>query len=255
MNLRALLAMLGRDAHVARRNFIPLLLQTMLQPILFVFVFGRVLTASGFMRADYRMLLLPGIIAISMVMSGIQGVAMPLLAEFQWTREIEDRLLAPVEVEWVAIGKVVAGAIQALAAGLVVIPAAWVVMGGLGLSGDHLLFFAALAVLVACMAASIGLALGCSVGQTNIGLMFSLVIAPMIFFGCTYYPWKALEPFPVIQWAVLVNPMVYASEGLRAALVPAFPHLSSAAVLIALLGFNAVFLGVGIRQFRKKAVS
>jgi ABC-2 type transport system permease protein len=255
VNFHALVAMLGRDAHVARRNFIPLLLQTLLQPILFVFVFGRVLISSGFMRADYRMLLLPGIIAISMVMSGIQGVAMPLLAEFQWTREIEDRLLAPIEVEWVAVGKVVAGAIQALVAGLVVIPAAWVVMGGLGLSGDHLLLFAALALLIAWMAASIGLALGCTVGQTNIGLMFSLVIAPMIFFGCTYYPWKALDAFPAIQRLVLVNPMVYASEGLRGALVPGFPHLSTTFVLVALVGFNAAFLGLGMRQFRRKAVS
>ncbi len=255
MNLHALLAMLARDAHVARRNFIPLLLQTLLQPILFVFVFGKILTTSGFMRADYRLLLLPGIIAISMMMSGIQGVAMPLLAEFQWTREIEDRLLAPIEIEWVAIGKVIAGTIQALVAGLVVIPAAWVVMGGLGLSGDHVLLFAVLALLVAWMAASIGLALGCTVGQTNIGLMFSLVIAPMIFFGCTYYPWKALDAFPVLQRLVLVNPMVFASEGLRAALVPAFPHLSATAVLVALVGFNAAFLGIGMRQFRRKAVS
>jgi ABC-2 type transport system permease protein len=255
VNFHALLAMLARDAHVARRNLVPLLLQTLLQPILVVFVFGRILTASGFMRADYKMLLLPGIIAISMVMSGIQGVAMPLLAEFQWTREIEDRLLAPIEVEWVAVGKVVAGSIQSLVAGLVVIPAAFLVMGSLGLSGGHLLLFTIVALLVAAMAASIGLLLGSTVGQTNIGLMFSLVIAPMIFFGCTYYPWKALDPFPVMQSLVLVNPMVYASEGLRGSLVPDFPHLSSAVTVAALVGFNMAFLCLGIWQFKRKAVS
>ena len=32
MNRKAFLAMLARDAHVARRNFVPLLLQTFLQP-------------------------------------------------------------------------------------------------------------------------------------------------------------------------------------------------------------------------------
>jgi ABC-2 type transport system permease protein len=255
VNLHAFLAMLGRDAHVARRNFGPLLLQTLLQPILFVFVFGRVLTASGFMRSDYKMLLLPGIIAISMIMSGIQAVAMPLLAEFQWTREIEDRLLAPLEIEWVAIEKITAGMIQALAAGLVVIPAAWLVMGGAGLSLQHVPLFLLLTLLVAFMAAAIGLTLGCSVGQTNIGLMFSLVIAPMIFFGCTYYPWKALDAFPWVQRFVLVNPMVYASEGLRGALVPQFPHLPTVAVVIALAAFNVAFLTLGMRQFRKKAVS
>jgi len=50
------------------------------------------------------------------------------------------------------------------------------------------LLFAVVAVLVALFSATGGLALGCSMQQTHIGLMFSLVVAPMIFFGCTYYP-------------------------------------------------------------------
>jgi ABC-2 type transport system permease protein len=111
------------------------------------------------------------------------------------------------------------------------------------------------ALLVALFSACGGLALGCSVEQTHIGLMFSLVVAPMIFFGCTYYPWSALDKFPVMQKIVLANPLVYASEGLRATLVPQFSHLSLIAVFVALFGFNALFLTVGLRQFHKKAVS
>src|SRR5438093_7903458 len=186
--------MLARDAHVARRNFVPLLLQTLLQPMLFVFIFGRVMTGSGMMPPEYKSLLLPGIIAISMVLSGIQAVAMPLVAEFQFTREIEDRLLAPMEIEWLAVEKVVAGMIQTLAAGLVVVPLAWLVMGsGVALDFGQPARFALMAVLVSCLASAIGLTLGCTVGQTQIGLMFSLVLAPMIMFGCTYYPWSALQ--------------------------------------------------------------
>ena len=82
-----------------------------------------------------------------------------------------------------------------------------------------------------------------------------MVLTPMIFFGCTYYPWSALEKFPILQKAVLVNPLVYASEGLRGTLVPQSPHLSLLAVLIALTAFDALFLAAGLRQFRNKAVS
>ena len=96
--------------------------------------------------------------------------------------------------------------------------------------------------------------LGCSIGQANVGLMFSLVVAPMIFFGCTYYPWRALDKFPVLQKSVLLNPMVYASEGLRAALVPQFPHLSLTGVLAGLLLFDGVLLWAGLRQFNRKAI-
>jgi hypothetical protein len=105
MNLAAFLAMLARDGRVARRNFLPLLLQNLVQPMLFVFVFGRVMTTSGMMPQEYKSLLLPGIIAISMLLSGLQAVAFPMIADFQFSREIEDRLLAPMEIEWVAIEK------------------------------------------------------------------------------------------------------------------------------------------------------
>jgi ABC-2 type transport system permease protein len=255
LNPKTFLAMLHRDAHVARRNFFPLLLQTLFQPMLLVFVFGRVMTASGLITPQYKSMLLPGIIALAMLLSGVWSVAMPLVSEFQFTKEIEDRLLAPMAIEWVAIEKVVAGMLQAVAAGAVVIPTAWLVMGrGVQLSFAAPLQFIALALLVACLAASVGLVLGTSVGQTQIGLMFSLVIAPMIFFGCAYYPWSSLASFPILQRVVLINPIVYASEGFRSTLVPRFPHLPKPAVFGALVIFDALFLMFGLRQFRRKAV-
>jgi ABC-2 type transport system permease protein len=252
LNWKTFLALLGRDAHVARRNFIPLVLQTFLQPMMFVFIFGRVMVSSGYMPPAYKSLLLPGIMAISMVFTGVWAVAMPLIAEFQFTREIEDRLLAPIEISWLAIEKVVFGTMQALLAGLVVIPAAWLLLRpGVGLNLHSPLRFACVTLLVALFSASGGLALGCSVSQTHIGL----VLTPMIFFGCTYYPWSALSHFPILQKIVLVNPLVYASEGLRGALVPQFPHLPGMVVLVALILFDVFFLAVGLRQFHRKAVS
>jgi ABC-2 type transport system permease protein len=255
MNIKTFLAMLARDAHVARRNAVTLAFQTLLQPMMFVFVFGRVMTTSGLMSPQYKSLLLPGIIALSMVMTGTWAVAMPLVSEFMFTKEIEDRLLAPMEIEWLAIEKVVAGTIQALVAGLVVIPTAWLVMGGVSLSSDHIGLLMTLAILVACLASTIGLAIGCTVGQQHIGLMFSLVLAPMIFFGCTYYPWQALASFPILKRVVLVNPLVYASEGFRSALVPQFPHLPQTAILTALVLFNAGFLAFGLYRFKRKALT
>jgi ABC-2 type transport system permease protein len=160
-----------------------------------------------------------------------------------------------MELEWLAIEKVVAGMIQAMVAGLVVIPAAWLVMGNVPISTDHIGLFIVLALLVAMLASAFGLALGCTVGQQQIGLMFSLVVAPMIFFGCTYYPWSALATFPVLQRVVLINPLVYASEGFRSALVPAFPHLDGGAILGGLVLFNGLFIAVGLRQFKRKALT
>lgn len=255
MNWKTFWALLARDAHVARRNFVPLVLQTFLQPMMFVFIFGRVMVRSGYMPASYKSLLLPGIMAISMIFTGVWAVAMPLIGEFQFTHEIEDRLLAPIENSWLAIEKVLFGAAQAVVAGLAVIPAAWLLLRPVELNLPSPLMFAGVTLLVAMLSASGGLALGCSVSQTQIGLMFSMVLTPMIFFGCTYYPWSALASFPILQKIVLVNPLVYASEGLRGTLVPQFPHLPVLAVIVALVVFDALFLMFGLRQFRKKAVT
>ncbi len=256
MNWKTFLALLSCDAHVARRNVIPLLLQTFLQPMMFVFIFGRVMVSSGYMPTAYKSLLLPGIMAISMIFTGVWAVAMPLIAEFQFTHEIEDRLLAPIESYWVAIEKVLFGAVQAVVAGVIVIPMGWLLLRpGIELHLFSPLTFVIVTLLVALFSASGGLALGCSVDQTKIGLMFSMVLTPMIFFGCTYYPWSALANFPILQKVVLINPLVYASEGLRGTLVPQFPHLPLVAVLLALLIFDSLLLMVGLRQFRHKAIT
>jgi len=256
LNWKTFYALLSRDGRVAHRNLVPTLAQNLLQPLLFTFVFGRVLTTSGMMQSGYKSVLLPGVMAICMMLAGVQAVAMPLIAEFQFTREIEDRLLAPIETGWLAVEKVIAGMIQALVAGLVVIPAAWLTMGsGVSISFRHPIEFALVCLLAAAFASSGGLLLGCSVGQTQIGLMFSLVLAPMMMFGCAYYPWAALKAFPVLQYAVLINPLVYASEGLRGALAPQTPHMNTLLVLGVLLAIDVALMAAGLKKFRDKAVS
>jgi ABC-2 type transport system permease protein len=254
-NWKTFCALLARDWHVARRNLAFSLVQYLGQPLLLTFVFGRVLTSTGMMREDYKSVLLPGTACVSMVMTGLWAVAVPLLAEFQFTREIEDRLLAPIAIGWVAVEKVVSGMIQALVAGLVVVPSAWLAMGsGVEISVRQPWQLAAVCLLIALFAAAGGLALGCSIGQMQVGLVVTLVVAPLISFGCAYYPWSSLRPFPGLQYAVLANPLVWANEGLRGALAPQIPHIPVAAT-IAVLGFvDVVLLSLGLKRFGGKAI-
>jgi hypothetical protein len=56
------------------------------------------------------------------MMAGVQGILIPLAADLGGSREIEERLLSPLSVTWVALEKVVAGAIHASAAGLIALP-------------------------------------------------------------------------------------------------------------------------------------
>ena len=72
--------------------------------------------SGGAGSAAYTASLIAGVIASVILFQGIQAVALPLVQEFGYTREIEDRVLAPLPVELVAIEKIVAGALQCLIA-------------------------------------------------------------------------------------------------------------------------------------------
>jgi ABC-2 type transport system permease protein len=249
-------ALVHRDVHVVSRELPFFLLRTTLQPIMFTFVFGYLLPRMGFVDASYSGALLPGILAVSLAFASVQAVALPMVADFGWTREIEDRLLAPVPTWVIALEKVLAGTVQGVIAALFVLPVARLIMGpvaGLDLARFGLVI--GMTLLGAFAFSAFGLLLGTAIKGEQIGLMFGLIVAPMIFFGCAYYPWKALDAAPVVQVLVLVNPLVYVSEGMRAVLTPALPHMSLLVVAAALLAISAVFMVLGLRTFEKRAVS
>jgi ABC-2 type transport system permease protein len=80
------------------------------------------------------------------------------------------------------------------------------------------------------------------------------VLAPMIMFGCAYYPWSSLRAFPGLQYAVLINPLVYANEGLRGALAPQVPHIPTLIVIAALAAIDLSLRAIGLKRFYAKAI-
>jgi len=248
-------ALLRRDVRVARKELPSFLLRTTLQPIMFTVVFGYLLPKMGFLGRGYTAALLPGVLAVSLAMAAVQAVTLPMAVYFAATKEIEDRLLAPVATHWVAVEKVVSGMLQGLVSALFVLPLARLIMGPIpGLTLSHAGEVLAVAVLGAAAFSAMGLLLGTAVQPQHIGLMFSMIVAPMIFFGCTYYPWRGLDAVPVVKYLVLVNPLVYVSEGMRASLTPGIPHMPLAVVLAMLVALTAFFGGLGLRAFDRRAI-
>jgi ABC-2 type transport system permease protein len=249
------MALLRRDVRVARRELPFFLLRTAMQPLMFVIVFGYLLPKMGFMGRGYTTALLPGVLAISLTFSSIQSVALPMVQDFGWTKEIEDRLLAPVPIWLVAAEKIIAGVLQGVISALFVLPLARLIMGPIpNLSFGHVGDVLLVTVLGAAAFSSLGLFLGTAIQPQQIGLMFGVILAPMIFFGCAYYPWQGLSVVPVMKYAVLINPLVYVAEGMRGALTPAAPHMALPLVVVALILITAFFWGLGMKFFMKRAV-
>jgi hypothetical protein len=94
-------AVLYRDLYVTWRELPAFLAQVILQLLFLLFVFGKVLGTLTLTRPGYANLLFPGLLALTAVITAMQTLAFPLVAEFGWTKEIEDRLLAPMPTSYV----------------------------------------------------------------------------------------------------------------------------------------------------------
>jgi ABC-2 type transport system permease protein len=251
---RAFLAVLYRDVYVTWGELPIFLSQVILQPLFLLFVFGKVLGTLGYTTGNYADLLFPGLLALTAVITGMQTLAFPLVAEFGWTKEIEDRLLAPMPTALVAAEKVLFATGRALVATLVMVPIGVLVLGSIPWEWANMPLFAAGVVLGALLGASLGLVLGTLVPPNRINILFSLVFTPLLFTGASQYPWPSLSRLRWFQVVTALNPMTYVSEGLRAALVPAVPHIRPLICVLLLVASIAVLLAVGVRGFYRRAL-
>jgi ABC-2 type transport system permease protein len=263
-------ALLVRDLVVLKkrlREFIP---RTVIQPFLLCFVFLYVFPTIGqgiggghgaAGESAFATILVAGVVGLSIMFQGIQAVALPMVQEFGYTKEIEDRVLAPLPVSLVAMEKVLFGAIQGLLAAAIVFPIAAVVHA----SGVHInlrvnwLELITLIPLGCITCSSLGLTFGTIFDPRTVPLLFGIIILPLTFLGGTYYSWTTLAPVTIgsfhwLQILVLVNPLIYINEGMRGALTTA-PHMSLWVVYPVLLAFSAFFLWTGTRNFRRRVIS
>ena len=103
--------------------------------------------------------------------------------------------------------------------------------------------------------------MGTVIKPEQISLMFTLIFTPLLFTGCTYYPWGALEQIRWFQVLTLFNPLTYAAEGLRYSMVPPmanghdFPTMGVQwSLLLLCISVVAMFI-MGTRTFLQRVVS
>ncbi len=251
---RAFRALLWRDVFVTGRELVPFLLQVVLQPVFLLFVFGKVLVELGFATAQYSDVLLPGVIALTAFLTALQNTAFPLVIDFSFTKEIEDRLLAPLPTTLVAVEKIVFSLLRALVAAAVMFPISWWVLGTLPVQWADLPVITAFLVLGSLVGAVMGMTLGTFVKPNRINVVFAVVLTPLLFTGSTQFPWQSLDSLRWFQVVCALNPLTYVSEALRAQMAPGVPHLPLWGCALALLGFLAVFATAALIGFRRRAL-
>ena len=227
----AFVGLLNRDLRVLRRTLGQFVGEVVLQPLLLVFTFTYVLPKVGIGLSTgsttYATLLVPGLLAATAISTGISTVTTPLSTDLGGTREIDDRVMAPITIAGVAREKILIGAVYAWISALLVLPLCELVSATpVQIHVQSWPLFIVISFLLGITAGALGLTLGTLVKPTQVGVLYGVLVIPMQFLGCVYYPWAALHNVPWVQDIVLINPLTYLSEGTRAALTPQVPHMA-----------------------------
>ncbi|MER7468447.1 ABC transporter permease [Streptomyces sp. NPDC097981] len=252
---RTFFFILWRDVFVTGRELGTFLAQILVEPFFILFVFGKVLGELGFTGGSFQAVLLPGVVALNAFLVSLQNTALPLIIDFSWSKEIEDRLLAPIPTTLVAVEKLVFGMLRGVVASLLMIPMGFMVLDHVSWPMDR--FPATLGVLLmgALAGSTVGLTIGTLAPARHISIVFAVTLTPLMFTGCTQFPWHGLADIRWFQVLCAFNPLTYVSEGIRALLLPpggpgSIPlRVDLPALTAAILIFGAI----GIKGFHRRA--
>ena len=139
-------------------------------------------------------------------------------------------------------------------AGLVALPALMILMYGVVEVHPHWPLLALMIMVNGYLSAAFGLVLGSLAQVRFTGILFALVIGPMMLFGCAYYPWSSLAVLGWVQYVFLVNPLVFMCEALRFAATPDAPHMPLPLLGTGLAVFAVVLTAAGARAFERRTI-
>lgn len=255
VTLRTFFSVLWRDVFVTGRELVPFLAQVVIQPFFMLFIFGKVLANLGYVNsAAFAPVLMAGIVALNGFLGGLQNTTMPLIMDFSFTREIEDRLLAPMPVPLVAVEKMVFGALRGILAACLMIPVGLLILTNVSWPASKLPAVFGVIVLGSLAGAAIGMTMGTLVTPRRINIMFAVILTPLMFTGCTQFPWRGLSHLRWFQVVCAFNPLTYVSEGMRSILVPGLPSLPLWLDLLVSVAACLIFGGIGIWGFMRRAI-
>jgi len=172
VSLRTFGYVLWRDVFVTGRELVPFLAQVVIQPFFMLFIFGKVLSSIGYVNsAAFAPVLMAGIVALNGFLGGLQNTTMPLIMDFSFTREIEDRLLAPMPIPLVAVEKMVFGALRGIMAAVLMVPVGLLILSNVNWPPSKLPAVFGVIVLGALAGAAIGMTIGTLVTPRRINIM------------------------------------------------------------------------------------
>ncbi|RRF89100.1 MAG: ABC transporter permease [Coriobacteriaceae bacterium] len=254
---QAFWAMVQRDLLIQARDAWEFVFRVAMLPFILILTYGFMLPTLGVLPKSFPSQMFAGMVGMSMLITGIHGTAVPFTMDFNNMHEIEDRLQAPVSSTVVGLSKMLVGIIESFVGGLIVLPISLIFMGSridVTMGAGGILPLVLVLVLISLASAALGLLVGTIVKPNQIAAMFPGFLMPVVFLGAIFFSWQSLSAIPVLQTIVLVNPLVYANEALRAILTPQIAHMPLVWSVLGLVAAIVIMGGLGFRRFHRMVV-
>ncbi|QIK70597.1 ABC transporter permease [Erysipelothrix sp. HDW6C] len=248
--------MIKRDLLIQARDKNEFIFRVAMLPLILIFIYGFVLPRIGVVSSEFAANMFPGMVGMSLLLTGIHGTAVPLTMDFNNSREIEDRLQAPVDTKYIALAKMFVGIVEAWIGALIVLPISLLFMSqhlSFTLAGWDFVVLFGILLLASLASASLGLLVGTIVKPMQIAAMFPGFLMPLVFTGAIFFTWNALTPLLPVKMFVLINPLVYINEALRGIMnsnVTSMPFIMSIGGIVF---FTVVMSSLGFKRFMKLA--
>ena len=255
-NRQIITTIVKRDLVIQSRDKYEFIFRVGMLPFILILIYGYVLPKIGVVSADFPQYMFPGMVGMSLLLTGIHGTAVPLTMDFNNSREIEDRLQAPIDTRYIAIAKMIVGIIESWIGALIVLPISLIFMNeslAFSFTFGQIIGLIGVLILASFASATLGLLVGTIVKPMQIAPMFPGFLMPMVFTGAIFFTWDALSTLPVFQMLVLVNPLVYINEALRALM---YVDGASMLLMFSVLGmvvFTIIMGYVGFKRFMRLA--
>lgn len=256
-NSKIFMTMVKRDLVVQLRNWSEFLFRVAMLPFILILTYGYVLPKVGLLPATFPNEMFPGMLGMSLLITGIHGTAVPLSMDFNTSREIEDRLQAPVSIYLTAWSKMFVGIIESWIGALIVLPISLIFTGSslaISLNLFQVVALVLVLLLSSITSATLGLLVGTIVKPSQIAAMFPGFLMPIIFTGAIFFSWTSLSQLPFYQTIILVNPLLYINEALRYILISPSVSMPIWASLGGIIAATILMGLLGFKRFKKMAV-
>lgn len=247
MNWLGFITLLRRELGRTKRVLGQAVIAPLITASLYLFVFGfvvggRVDTIAGM---PYLTFVFPGIVGMNLLLAVFGATSFSaFFLKFQKT--LEDLLTLPLSYTELVLSLVASGVIRALVIAAALSGIA-MLFGIVGIA--HPLVFLAYVLLIAMLFGFMGIVVGIWADNSfeKIGLATNFLLTPLTFLGGAFYSMHMLPPH--LQFLLHFNPVFYAIDGIRYALVG--HHEASLAVGGIVLGsLSLLALGLCVQIFR-----